>query len=201
MKGSGIGGWSLVLGSFAFLIFWGAAPLSVNDAIPWPVALAVHGMSIVLLSIGLVLTARYVAEPIAGSRVTRAGAAVAIAGLLAVLPLIPVGFGIFAVGLVLAGRDRIAAVVVAAGSVVLLATYVFGARVGVEDAPELSDGLRVAFQVSVLFIAIGLVIVGLGELRRVQRPPVSQEVLGAGSGSSSEAVEAGIRLKAEPERP
>ena len=182
MKGYGIGGWSLVLGSFAFLIFWGAAPTSVNDAIPWPVALAVHGMSMVLLSIGLVLTARYVTQPIVGSWVTRAGAAVAIAGLLTVFPLIPVGFGIFAVGLVLAGRDRIGAVVATAGSVVLLATYVLGARVGMEDAPELSDGLRVAFQVSVLLIAVGLVIVGLGEMRRVQRTSVSREVSGADAG-------------------
>jgi len=31
-----------------------------------------------------------------------------------------------------------------------------------EDAPEPSDGVRVAFQVSVLLIAVGLVIVGLG---------------------------------------
>lgn len=164
------------------MIFWGAAPTSVNDAIPWPVALAVHGMSISLLSIGLVLTARYVTQPIVGSWVTRAGAAVAIAGLLTVFPLIPVGFGIFAIGLVLAGRDRIGAVVATAGSVVLLATYVLGARVGMEDAPELSDGLRVAFQVSVLLIAVGLVIVGLGEIRRVQRPSVLQEVSGAGAG-------------------
>ena len=187
MKGYRIGGWSLVLGSFAFLIFWGAAPTSVNDAVPWLVALALHGMSMVLLSIGLVLTARCVTQPIVGCWVTRAGAAVAIAGLLTVFPLIPVGFGIFAIGLVLAGRDRIGAVVATAGSVVLLATYVLGARVGMEDAPELSDGLRVAFQVSVLLIAVGLVIVGLGEIRRVQRRSISQrsisqEVLGAGAG-------------------
>ncbi len=182
MKGYRIGAWSLVLGSCAFLIFWGAAPTSVNDTIPWPLALAVHGMSIVLLSIGLVLTARYVTQPIAGYRMTRAGAAVAIAGLLIVFPLIPVGLGIFAVGLVLAGRDRIGAVVATAGSVVLLATYVLGSRVGMEDAPEPSDGLRVAFQVSVLLIAVGLVIVGLGEIRRVQRPSVSQAVSGAGAG-------------------
>ena len=69
---------------------------------------------------------------------------------------------------------RIGAVVATAGSVVLLATYVLGSRVGMEDAPEPSDGLRVAFQVSVLLIAVGLVIVGLGEIRRVQRPSVSQ---------------------------
>jgi hypothetical protein len=179
MKGSRIGAWSLVLGSFAFLIFWGAAPTSVNDTIPWPLALAVHGTSIVLLSIGLVLTARYVTQPIVGIRMTRAGAAVAIAGLLMVFPLIPVGFGTFTVGLVLAGRDRIGAVVATTGSVVLLATYILGARVGMEDAPEPSDGLRVAFQVSVLLIVVGLVIVGLGEIRRVQRRSVSQEVSGA----------------------
>jgi len=176
MKGYGIGGLSLVLGSFAFLIFWGAAPTAVNSTIPWPVALAVHGTSIGLLTVGLVLTARYVTQPIVGSWVTRAGAAVAIAGLLTVFPLIPVGFGVFAIGLVLAGRDRIGTVVAMAGSVGLLVTYVLGARVGMEDAPELSDGLRVAFQVSVVLIAVGLAIVGLGEIRRVQRPSVSQEV-------------------------
>ena len=182
MRGYRIGGWSLLLGSLAFLIFWGAAPTSVNDAVPWLVALAVHGTSIVLLSIGLVLTARNVTQPIVGSWVTRAGAAVAIAGLLTVFPLIPVGFGVFAIGLVLAGRDRIGAVVATAGSVVLLATYVLGSRVGMEDAPEPSDGLRVAFQVSVLLIAVGLVIVGLGEIRRVQRPSLSQAVSSAGVG-------------------
>jgi len=182
MKGHPIGAWSLVMGSFAFLIFWGTAPTSLDDTIPWPLALAVHGMSIVLLSIGLVLTARYVTQPIVGYRVTRVGAAVAIAGLLTVFPLIPVGFGIFAVGLVLAGRDRIGAVVATAGSVALLATYVLGgARVGMEDTPELSDGLRVAFQVSVLLIVVGLAIVGLGEIRRDQRRSVSQEVSGAGA--------------------
>jgi hypothetical protein len=182
MKGHGIGGWSLVLGSFAFFVFWGAAPTSLDDAIPWSVALAVHGMSIVLLSIGLVLTARDVTRPIVGSWVTRTGVVVAIAGLLTVFPLIPVGFAIFAIGLVLAGRGRIGAVVATAGSLVLLATYVLGARVGMEDTPELSDGLRVAFQASVLFIAVGLVIVGLGEMRRVQRPSVSQRVSAAGAG-------------------
>ena len=50
-----------------------------------------------------------------------------------------------------------------------------------EDAPELSDGLRVAFRVSVLFIAVGLVIVGLGEIRRVQGPTVLREVPDAGA--------------------
>lgn len=176
MKGYWICGWSLVLGSFAFLIFWGAAPTTANEAIPRPLALAMHGMSIGLLSVGLVLKARYVTLPIVGSWLTRAGAAVAIVGLLTLFPLISVGFGVFAIGLGLAGRDRIGAVVAMAGSVGLLATYVLGARVGMEHAPELSDGLRVTFQVSVALIAAGLAIVGLGQIRRVQQPPVSREL-------------------------
>ncbi len=173
-----VGGLSLVVGAVAFLFFWGSAPTSINDAIPWPASLAVHGVSLVLLSIGLILVALQVREPVLGSRVARAGAAVAVVGLLTVFPLIPLGIGIFAVGLVLAGRDRIGAAVATTGSAVLLATVVLGARVGMEDAPELSVGLRVAFQVGVLLIAAGLVIVGLGESRRIQRLSQSQEVSG-----------------------
>ena len=44
-----------------------------------------------------------------------------------------------------------------------------------EDAPELNDGLRVAFQAGVLLIAAGLVIVGLGERQRIRRPSRPQE--------------------------
>ena len=172
-----IGGLLLVLGATAFLFFWGVwSPSAINDDAPWVVGLSLHGVSIVLLSIGLILVARQVTEPVLGSRVTRAGAAVAVVGLLTVFPLIPLGLGIFAVGLVLAGRDKIGAVVAAAGSAVLLATVVLGARVGMEDAPELSVGLRVAFQVGVFLIGVGLVIVGLDERRRVQRLSQSQEV-------------------------
>lgn len=163
------------MGSSTFLIFWGVAPTAANDtgAFPRPLALAVHGMSIMLLSVGLVLKARYVTQPPVGSRLTRAGAAVAIVGLLTIFPLIPVGLGVFAIGLGLAGRDRSGAVLAMAGSVGLLAVYILGARVGMEDAPELSDGLRVAFQVSVALMAAGLAIVGWGQIRRVQQPSVS----------------------------
>ena len=169
-------GWlSLIVGATAFLYFWGTAPTFINDITPWPVSLAVHGVSLVLLSTGLIWVALQVSEPVVGSWVTRAGAGVGIAGLLTVFPLIPLGFGIFSVGLVLAGRDRIGPTVATAGSAVLLAAVVLGARVGMEDAPELSDGLRVAFQAGVLLIAAGLVIVGLGERQRIRRPSRPQE--------------------------
>lgn len=162
-----VSGLSLATGAVAFLSFWFSSSLAGDDVIPWSVSLVVHGMSILLLSIGLITAARNITKPIVGSWVTRAGAGVAIIGLLTVFPLIPVGFGIFGIGLVLAGQDRLGGIIATTGSAILLGTVILGARAGMEGAPELSDSLRFAFQVSVFLIAAGLFIIGIREKRRV----------------------------------
>lgn len=164
-----IGGLSLIAGSTAFLTFWVYSAASSSVIVPWSATLAVHGMSIILLSIGLVLVARNAPRRSTGYWMPWVGTAVAIAGLLTVFPLIPVGFGIFGVGLVLAGRDRLSAFIAVAGSVLLLMAVILGARVGMEGSLELSDGLRIAFQLGVLLIATGFIAIGWSETRRIPR--------------------------------
>ena len=161
-----VAGAALVAGGLAFAVIWVTSASDLN--FPWIVSLGVHGTSIVLVGAGLLLTASRVDRPPWGRRLIVFGAWATVGGLLTVLPLIPVGLGIFGAGLIIARRSPAGGVALAAGATILLATYVLGARVGFEDAPPLSAGLRLAFQAGALLVLLGLSLLGTGDIRRAR---------------------------------
>lgn len=98
-------GSALIAGGLAFAAFWVISASDFGASIPWIVSLGVHGTSIVLAGTALVLTATCVRESLWGRRLALMGAWVALAGLLTIFPLIPIGLGIFASGLIVAAES------------------------------------------------------------------------------------------------
>jgi hypothetical protein len=47
-----IGGWSLIVGAIAFAAFWGSALVGFEG--PWLVSVGSHGLSSLLIAVGLV---------------------------------------------------------------------------------------------------------------------------------------------------
>lgn len=160
---------AFVVGSIAFGVFWGVAPTSVNDGLPWMVTLAVHGLSIVCLVFGLgTFALAVVGDPRA--RTLLLGMVVTITGLLTAFPLIPIGLAVVGVGLLIVRRARVAAILLLGGSAGLLAAYASGARVGMEGAPPMSSVEIAWFQVSVALAAAGLIALGRRGREPARRP-------------------------------
>ena len=155
----------MIVGAIAFAVFWVLAPTSVND-VPWAAALAVHGVSIAALLIGLAALALATSGDPRG-RPMIAGIAVTTLGLLTAFLLIPIGLAAVAIGILLIRGSRLAAVLLLGGSAGLVAVFAAGARVGIDDAAPLSNGEMVWFQASVALTATGLV--ALARHRRAHR--------------------------------
>ena len=157
-----VGGWCLIVGGLLFALFWSKSLVDVE--VPWIAALSVHGLSIVLLTIGLITfqlgTER--ASPL--SRLRWASVVVAIVGLWTVLPLFPMGLALL--GVILSIRRRwVTGALLAGGSAVFLAAYVFGTHIGDESASAARGQLVLVFAVGLVLIAAGLAALGF---RRVQ---------------------------------
>jgi len=176
---SAIGCWALVIGAFSFALFWVLAPTSLDDSVPWLPGLAVHATSVASLAVGLGLLAGGVPHPPESRTLVSVGAILTVVGQVALFPLFSIGLGCVAVGLRRAGFPRLATRWLLVGSLALLMVCavmyrqqdgrLFGA-----DAPPLQPGTKLAFQASVILIAVTLAAVGI-ELRRrgmgADRPP------------------------------
>jgi hypothetical protein len=170
-----VGGWALIVGGLAFALFWaGAAASTTFDVdLPWFAGLAVHGISIVTLVTGLVLLALSTLRAPSG-RIIAVGAGVAVLGLLMVFPLFPAGLAVVAAGLLRDGWPREVAMTTLVGALGLLALMVWRyvtigeAIAGDEGAPPLETVPAIAYVVTVVITAAGVVM--LGGIRRRGRP-------------------------------
>jgi hypothetical protein len=161
-----VGGWALIVGGVAFAAFWGVSAASTNGELPWFAGLAVHGVSILALTVGLILLSKS-ALPGPSGRVLAVGTAIAIVGLLTVFPLFPAGLAVVAFALGRDGWPRSATVTTLVGALALLTLSVWrqvavGAAIGGEEgAPPLSTTWAVAYVTAILVTAAGLVMLGL----------------------------------------
>jgi hypothetical protein len=172
-RGSAVGGWALIVGAASFGLFWGLAPTSFGDAVSWVPSLAVHAVSVLSVAAGLMLLAGGIRRPPGAQVLAMTGTALTFVGSVAVFPLIPIGLGSVALGLIRAGYPRVGTRSLLAGSVALLGVCVViylqqDGRFFGEDMPPFRLGTKLAFQTTVILIAVGLAAAGL-ELRRRAR--------------------------------
>ena len=147
-----------MLGASAFALFWTAALFGPD--IPWIVALGIHGISIGAIAFGLIELWTSLLRHTPGGRIALVGIIVSIIGSFASFILLAIGLSVIAITLWSLG-SRGVPVPLAVGSVALVASYVLGARIGTEDAPDPSLMAAVLFAVAVISIAMALVMLGL----------------------------------------
>jgi len=162
MRSTNWAGVVAVVGGLGFAGFW-IGSLAKVELVPWPVALAWHGLVIVLLTIGAIgihPTAR-------GSKMQTwlgwLGLALVAVGQLFALEITMTGFLVFGAAVVMAPRrSRWGGGLLALGAIGFLATTVVNGRFWGEPNPTPSLIPAVTFGVSLLLIAIGWVILGVG---------------------------------------
>lgn len=151
-----IGRWALVVGALAFGIFWESTLFDID--IPWPIALSIHGLSIATIALGLIHLERSAAT--GRSPIGWSGVALVIIGGFASFVLLAVGLSLLAVSLWIKPGWRAAPSLLVAGSIALLLSYLLGARVGTEGAPDPGLVASVLFCAAGFLIPIGLVLIG-----------------------------------------
>jgi len=151
-------GISLIAGTVAFGLFWGRELVEVEP--PWLLSLAFHGLSILLISVGLILIQRDTATSPTLRTVGWIAVTVTIVGLLTILPLFLIGLACLGILWVIS-RSWVRGSVLTIGALIFLAAYLFGSHIGDEGARELSPALRVVFASALVLIVGGLVAAGL----------------------------------------
>lgn len=152
---------SLIIGSVAFGLFWGSTLVDLQA--PWMISLGMHGLSIILISFGLINRQRTADGSQFHRRLGWTAVAVTIAGLLTVVPLFATGFALVGLSL-LTWRRWLPGAVLTLGGLVFFAAYVFGTRIGDEAASKPDAGLSVIFAVALVLIVGGLSAIGVRPL-------------------------------------
>lgn len=162
------GGWALVAGALLFAAFWASPALDAGVELPWLPSLAMHGATIGLLGFGLVAWVR--TEPQDTARqFGLVGVVIAIAGLLFLFPLIPLGFLIVGSVAAFTRRGTLGGTALSIGAVALLTAYAAGARYGTEGTAVPGEGTRWVFLIGVALTSTGLALLGMFLLGRPAR--------------------------------
>lgn len=151
-----VGRWALVLGALAFGIFWEAALFNPNTEPPVLVALGIHGLSFMTIAFGLIQLER--SSAMGGTAIGWTAVTLVSIGFLSFVVL-AVGLLLLAVSLWRKDGWLAAPSVLVAGSTALLLSYLLGARVGTEDAPDPSLGAAVLFGAAGILIPTGLILI------------------------------------------
>lgn len=152
-----VGSWALIVGALAFGIFW-EVTLSDLD-IPWMAALSIHGLSLATMAFGLIQLERSAVTE--RSWVGRTAVAVTIIGSFASVVLLAAGLSLLAVTLWREPGWRAAPSVLVTGSIALLLSYLLGARVGTEGAPDPSMAAALLFGAAGFLVPIGLILTAI----------------------------------------
>jgi hypothetical protein len=173
-----ITGLALVVGGLLFLAFWlpGVTESDFSIGAPRALQLVIHGGTIALLSVGLLLAAT---ERPWGRTLSVTGAAVAIVGLVSYLWVFASGLLLMGAAEVLDRRHRLAGSMMTAGSLVWILFWVLGARFDSEDSLPLSDFERVLATTGLMLIAGGIIALGFAQFRL--KPTETATATGASS--------------------
>jgi hypothetical protein len=147
--------WSLRIGGLAFGVFWGT-PLLGGD-MPLAIALGLHGLSIATIAFGLIQLERSAA--VGRSLIRWVGVALTIIGTFAWIVLLPPGLTVVGSSLWIQRGWRVGPAVLIVGSLALFLSYLLGARVGTEGAPDPSLSAALLFGSATILIPLGLVLV------------------------------------------
>jgi hypothetical protein len=162
-----------VLGAVALIIagvgsgtFWGLGLIDIFDA-PWAAGLALHGLWVGSLAIGMIR----LVQPLRGSAAAAGwvGVAATIVGMITSFPLFGVGLIVLATTLWPLEARRPGAAALVAGAILLLASLPFEGRFDGAGTPELGTPAALLFVPAVLLVSIGLVLLGWHELRAERR--------------------------------
>jgi hypothetical protein len=165
------------VGGLGFAGFWIGSLLKV-ELVPWPVALAWHGLVIVLLTIGAIGIHRFAQGSKMQTWLGWLGVALVAVGQLFALEITMIGFLVVGSAVATApGLSRWGGGLLALGAIGFLATTAVNGPFWGEPNPTPSLVPGVTFGVSLVLIAIGWVILGVlgtGSTRRASRgfPPV-----------------------------
>jgi hypothetical protein len=161
-------GAALIAASAAFAAFWLAdIPFDAPDSV-WALTLGLHGLTFVLITVGLVLMAGGL--ELAGWRriVWWLGAALTAAG--SVTGWLPFAGGLLVIGgFEIAARRPLAGAALITGAAALAAVYFRGVHYGDEHSRAASSAEEAAAIAGVILVAIGLSAIGAGQLRRGRR--------------------------------
>ena len=163
---------ALIVAGVGFGIFWGLGLLEFDA--PWSAGLAVHGVWMGSLSVGLIR----LVQPLRGTAAAAgwAGAVATVIGMLTAFPLFGVGLIVIATIEWLQGTPRPAAAALAAGAILLLGSLPLEGRFDGSGTPELGTPAALLFAPAILLISLGLNLLGLrqlqGERRKVTVAPV-----------------------------
>jgi hypothetical protein len=162
---------ALIAGALLFLVFWIiSATESVSPGIPWPVALAIHGLQIITLGTGLVMAMRL---PISGRPryLWLTGLGVAVLGTFIGLPLFAAGVLLVGTAAVLTPGYRAAGWSMIPGAALWLILFSRGAMIGNENYPPLTEPEQVLAMTGLVLIVVGLMTLGVITLRFGQAGP------------------------------
>jgi hypothetical protein len=163
-------GIAAVAGGFGFAGFWFGSLLKV-ELVPWPVALAWHGLVIVLLTIGEIGIHRSARGSQMQTLLGWLGVALVAIGQLFSLEITMIGFLVFGAAVVMAPRlSRWGGGLLVLGAIGFLATTVVNGPFWGEPNPTPSLVPAVTFGVSLLLIAIGWVVLGVLGTRPTRLP-------------------------------
>ena len=145
-----------------FFIFWANALLFDDEFLgygaSWFLLLAVHGWSILLLTLGLAGYAT-TAPPSEHRSLVIGSVAVAVIGLWTVLPIFYVGLAGIGLATVFRRGVTVAGAFLITGAVFFLGAWMSGVRPGFEDAPDMSP-----LQTLLTGAGIALAAAGCGDL-------------------------------------
>jgi hypothetical protein len=172
-----LGGWALIVGAALFTLFWSTSLFGAD--LPVVLALAIHGISSALLSLGLVSVqwgVRGRSKVIAAGWV---GVVAAVAGVATSLPLFAAGVAVYAVAAGLRDRRWTRATALVVGAIGLVGAFLQGARFGLENAPEPSDTAAFAFGVGLAMLLIGFLLTGVARLHGNRHEATASNAAGA----------------------
>jgi hypothetical protein len=166
-------GLALIVGAVLFLAFWIIpATESASLGIPWPAALAVHGVQIITIATGLILAMRL---PVPGwpRYLWLAGLALATLGTFIGLPLFAGGVLLVGTAALVTPGFRVAGFSIIPGAALWLILFSRGAMIGNEDYPPLTGPEQLLAVSGLIVIVVGLAALGVLVLRAGQPGPSS----------------------------
>jgi hypothetical protein len=161
-----LGAVALIVAGLGSGIFWGLGLLDVFDA-PWAASLALHGLWVGSLAIGVIRLVQSLRG--AAAAAGWVGVSATIIGMITSFPLFGVGLIVLATTQWPLETRRPAAAALVAGAILLLGSLPLEGRFDGAGTPELGTPAALLFTPAVLLVSIGLVLLGWQHLRAERR--------------------------------
>jgi hypothetical protein len=159
-----VAGPSLVAGGIAFGLFWGSQLVGLE--VRQPVALPIHGLTILLITVGLIGMQLSTSTRRAYRTLSWVAVALAVLGLLTFFPVLGIGLALVGVVVIVSG-GLLEGAALTLGSLTLVGAYLFGSRLGEEEASDPSAPLVALFAFAIVLVVGGLVASGIRQDRQL----------------------------------